>query len=99
MLNLFAFRSTDPRDMKTQPCPIGPKNDEYTISTCSTAGIIVACWGNHGSFEDRSEAIKQLLLGSGLPVHCLKLTKAGEPSHPLYLKKDLQPKLWIGDVT
>jgi hypothetical protein len=29
MLNLFAYRATEPRDMKRAEDPVGPKNDRY----------------------------------------------------------------------
>ena len=35
ILNAFAYRATDPRNMKAQPDPIGPKNDQVIQETCA----------------------------------------------------------------
>jgi len=98
MLNLFAFRATDPRDMKSAVDPIGPMNDDMIVKTCMSCNMIIACWGNHGSFMGRSKRTKSMLTNHRFNVSYLKMTKAGEPSHPLYLSKSLKPILWIGEV-
>lgn len=87
MLNIFAFRATDPKVMKKHPSPIGDDNDAWLKKTVKESGIVIACWGNHGSFMDRGRAVVSMIPD----LKCLKLTKAGHPSHPLYLKKSLKP--------
>ncbi|HMM78124.1 MAG TPA: DUF1643 domain-containing protein [Gammaproteobacteria bacterium] len=99
MLNLFAFRATEPRDMKATADPIGPDNNYWLRSSArrvvDTGGLIVAAWGAHGKFMNRADDVATLLLVmEGVPLHYLKLTKGGEPGHPLYLKGDLTPKRW-----
>lgn len=101
MLNIFAFRATDPKQMKRAADPVGPENDvrlwDWT-SICDakyTGGPVVACWGAHGSHLGRSERVANDLRRStsyGLSV--FGRTKAGEPKHPLYLAKDTPLKLW-----
>ncbi len=88
MANLFAFRATEPKDMKSAVDPVGPENDSYLIKIASKSKIIVAGWGNDGCFGSRDKKVKQMI---GLKLHCLKLTKGGNPWHPLYLKKSLLP--------
>lgn len=96
MLNLFAFRATDPRDMKAAADPVGPENDwrllERAAHVNDTGGIIIAAWGGHGGHLNRSRKVRVLL--RGIPLHYLTLTKGGEPGHPLYLKGDLKPQRW-----
>jgi len=87
MLNIFAYRSTDPENLYTNADPVGPDNDFHIRKVSSEAGITVAAWGNHGEFLSRGTDVKKLLSNP----HCLKLTKRGCPGHPLYLRKDLQP--------
>ena len=92
MLNLFAFRATDPRDMKKMATPVGPLNDAAIEYSLKTFGKVVACWGNHGKFKDRSDFIRRRASD-----HCIEkfgLTKLGEPQHPLYLSADTKPTLW-----
>ena len=90
MLNAFAFRATDPREMKKADDPIGPKNDEFIRSVCSSNDLTIACWGNHGEFMSRWKTVVSIVD----KTMCLKLTKSGQPSHPLYLKKSLKPIFW-----
>lgn len=90
MMNIFALRSTDPRGLKIVDDPIGPENDAYLQATSRQANSIVCGWGNHGQFMQRGVRVYDLLKQRALL--CLGVTKAGEPSHPLYLRRDLIPK-------
>jgi len=87
MANLFAYRATDPNDMKAEKDPIGPENNEWLKQLSNDAGLVVAAWGNNGSYLGRSEQVKKLLPN----IHCLKRNKSGEPAHPLYQKADMEP--------
>lgn len=87
MTNAFAFRATDPDDMKAEPFPIGEENDAALASLAAGAGMILAAWGVHGSHLGRDKA----LLATLPPLHCLGVTRAGQPKHPLYIKADTQP--------
>lgn len=87
MANLFAFRATEPADMKAADDPVGTQNNRWLRKLAGDAGLVVAAWGNDGSFQDRSRKVKRLLPD----MHCLKVNKSGEPAHPLYQKADLDP--------
>ncbi|MBF0189267.1 MAG: DUF1643 domain-containing protein [Magnetococcales bacterium] len=89
--NIFAWRATDPKAMKAQDDPVGPENDNAIVEAAETTALTVCAWGNHGSHMGRSQHVLDLLAKSGTPLHCLTVTGAGEPGHPLYLRKDLQP--------
>ena len=80
MANLFAYRATEPEDMKRAKDPIGTDNDRWLMKLTKRCDLVVAAWGNHGTFLDRSAAVKQQL-GA---LNCLKQNKSGEPAHPLY---------------
>jgi hypothetical protein len=94
MLNLFAFRATDPKAMLVEPDPAGEWNDAYLLMWANACreedGIVVSAWGNHGAHRGRSAAVREML--SAWPLYYLKMTKAGEPGHPLYLSGLLNPK-------
>ena len=90
MTNLFAFRATNPQDMKNAKDPIGPKND-YFIRVCSGyASITIAAWGVNGIYLQRDKCVISLIPNK----HVLGFTKAGHPLHPLYLSKKLRPIKW-----
>lgn len=88
MTNLFAFRATDPAVMKSAREPIGIENDEWLLKIAQNAGIIIAAWGNHGSFLERDAQVKNLIKRS---FYCLGISKAGFPLHPLYQPASAQP--------
>lgn len=90
MTNLFAWRATNPADMKSAAEPIGWENDQVLQRLASDAGIVIAAWGAHGVFKQRDEVVKRALPS----LHYLRLTKGGHPGHPLYLPADLQPRAW-----
>ena len=89
MTNLFAYRATKPFEMKASDEPVGSENDAWIMKLAKEASIVVAGWGNHGSYLSRSEKIRRILKN----LHCMKINKSGEPTHPLYLKADLKPVL------
>ena len=96
--NIFAFRATDPVDMRAAADPIGPDNDAAILESARRCDLIVCAWGNHGSYLDRAKAVCGILRAVGAELRVLKITGDGHPGHPLYLKKSLLPTLWDGDV-
>lgn len=92
MLNAFAYRATDPREMKAQEDPVGPENDYWLRETSGRAEIIIAAWGIHGGFRGRQAEVMNLVPN----MKCLGITKEGFPKHPLYLRGDSAPLPFIG---
>jgi hypothetical protein len=90
MANLFAFRATEPSDMKAQEDPVGVANNDWLLRLADNAGIVIAAWGNDGSHQNRSKEVVSLIPD----LHFLKLNKSGEPAHPLYLSAKLTPQKW-----
>jgi len=89
--NLFAFRATDPKDMKAATDPVGTENDAVIIEEAKRADLIVCAWGTHGSHSGRSRQVRAMLNDAGIDVHCLRIGKTGEPGHPLYIAYSAQP--------
>jgi len=85
--NLFAFRATDPKEMKRASDPVGPDNDATLARLASEAKIIVAAWGKDGSHLSRDKEVIALLNN---PT-CLHRNNDGSPGHPLYLRGDASP--------
>jgi len=92
MANLFAFRATNPKEMKNSSFPVGVQNTDWLvkISKHKDAGVIVFAWGTHGTHQERDLVITDLI-PNGM---CLGVTKNGHPRHPLYLKADTEPILY-----
>ena len=90
--NIFAFRNTNPKQMKAAADPVGPGNDAAIVRAARESALVVCAWGNHGAFLERSTRIKELLKNQKL--HALRLNANGEPAHPLYLPGKLKPISW-----
>lgn len=83
VVNLFALSSPYPEALRTAADPIGPLNDTGIVARAESANMILCAWGTHGSLLERSTAVRAMLANH--PLHCLGVTRAGEPAHPLYL--------------
>lgn len=81
VVNLFAFRSTNPKDLVSIPDPIGSENNEWIQSSLENANKVVCAWGVNGFLFDRDTQVLELL--SGVDLYCLGTTKKGLPRHPL----------------
>jgi len=92
MLNLFAFRSTDPKGLRTVDDPVGPENDGHLCTQSEMCAKMIAAWGIHGAYLDRGAQVQQMLSGN---LWHLGLTKDGFPRHPLYLRADIEPMRFI----
>ena len=92
VLNLFAFRATDPKEMKAAEDPIGPHNDETIVEVCTCADRVIAAWGRDGAHLGRATAVVDLLRAEcGLVPEALRLTQEGFPTHPLARGKHWVP--------
>ena len=92
--NIFAWRDTDPRNMKAATDPIGPHNDATLVEGAAWADTIVAAWGTHGVHMNRGSQVEVLLKATQRPLFHLGLSKQGHPKHPLYLPYTQQPERW-----
>jgi hypothetical protein len=94
VVNLFAYRSTDPTQLWNWHDPIGPGNDATIIQTASnpaTLGVICG-WGNHGAMMQRGATVLKLLRDAGVTPYALRISKTGQPCHPPYLPYSLIPE-------
>jgi len=93
VVNLFAWRATDPKELKKAVDPIGlDYNDVSIAEQLKRHKEVVLAWGAHGSLHDRGAKVLELIRScrpSGARVYTLGLTKNGQPKHPLYLRNDV----------
>jgi hypothetical protein len=90
IVNLFALRATDPRELRRHPDPVGAGNDLFIREHCRPGRLVIAAWGAHGRARDRDRAVLAMLREARVAVHCLGVTVGGMPRHPLYLPRDAQ---------
>jgi hypothetical protein len=89
VVNLFAFRATFPRDLRSAKDPIGPENDEEIADALKRAGQVIAAWGVSvpRPHAHRPARVLELLKERGA-VWALRITPTGAPEHPLYIPGD-----------
>ncbi len=80
--NLFAYRATQPRDLRAAAEPVGSDNDRYLQQAVAEADFTIVAWGNAGRWQGRDRAAIALL--GTAPLYCLGRTQQGCPYHPLY---------------
>ncbi len=87
VVNLFAFRSPYPEDLRARR--YGQRGDDdrnnaEIYSACHGAYRVIAAWGNDGALDWRAKAVTDMMVRD---VRCeffhLGLTRSGQPKHPL----------------
>lgn len=96
MLNIFAFRATDPKVMKREKRPIGPMNDKYILAAAKDCGpdSVVGCWGSHGAHFGRGIEVSRMLARANGWHMCLGKTASMHPKHPLYLSRETEIEVY-----
>lgn len=92
--NIFAYRATDPRDMRAAKNPEGPDNENQLVEGACWADDVICAWGTHGAHMGQGKRIERLLRETGRPLLHLGLSKAGHPKHPLYIAYAQRPIAW-----
>jgi hypothetical protein len=89
VVNLFAYRATNPRDvlaLKHPADPVGSENQRWVTMSAQDSGLIICAWGAHGSHLGQADTMRGWLIDH--PQYALGFTADGHPRHPLYLKAD-----------
>ncbi|MBW4469489.1 MAG: DUF1643 domain-containing protein [Stenomitos rutilans HA7619-LM2] len=98
VVNLFAYCTAQPKELRQVADPVGHENDRYLAQLAQRVDRIVLAWGNDGCLQSRDRAV-MALWSDRTPVYCLGITKRGQPQHPLYLRRDIQLMPWLQSVS
>lgn len=93
MVNLFDARATLPSDLRRQRAPLSRAGERHLDAACRYSDRVIAAWGNHGRHLDRASMVRRKLDLLGVDMQCFGLTGAGEPRHPLYLRREATANL------
>lgn len=90
VVNLFAYRATDPVELVRAGYPVGPDNDAHIADAVSDAGrnLVVCAWGGSApslAKDSRVADVMTLLRRRCAKPVALALTNGGVPRHPLML--------------
>jgi len=88
VVNLFAYRATDPNDLKRAGYPVGPENDQHIAAAVHEAAAVCLAWGSNAAGLERPGVVLQQLRALGVKPQCLRITRSGYPQHPLMLPSD-----------
>jgi len=94
--NLFAYRSTDVRQIKRVDDPIGSDNDKFiqeVMENCKD-GLIVCAFGRNGLYLNRHWDLFTIADKVEAKLHYLHMNDDNTPAHPLYLSSSLKPIWW-----
>lgn len=95
VLNAFALRATRPAMLLEAEDPVGPGNDAAIREWSARANRVVAAWGLPPQpLRWRSQDVAALLRNVGVRPLALKVTRSGQPGHPLYIAGDTVPVPW-----
>jgi hypothetical protein len=87
VVNLFAYRATNPTALRKVRDPVGRGNARHIQSALARAALVVLAWGADTQSSRHVSVVR---------AHCLGLTRAGQPRHPLYLRRDVRPVPYRG---
>ena len=96
VVNLFAWRATDPDQLKVKDADgedvIGPENDKFTKLAVDDADKIIVAWGTKGTLLKRNLWFANTFAHREL--WALKVSKEGHPNHPLYMPYSSELVRW-----
>jgi len=86
VFNIFAYRSTNPKILKSIANPEGKRNDYY-LSKLAIHQPLVLAYGNQAENINpiRLKHVLRQMVALQTTFFCLGTTDAGHPKHPLYL--------------
>lgn len=92
MTNLFAYRSTFPRDLLKVDDPTGPENLQHLFMAARDAGMVLAAWGKSVPIiSSRAEFVSGVLKAGGVNLFALRKNSDGSPQHPIYVPDATEP--------
>lgn len=94
LVNLFAWRATEKKEIKTIYDPIGPNNDKEIQKALNDVDDVLVAWGEYGAYLNRSTKVRAILKQLPKKYVCIKQNISGEPTHPLYQKDDSANQLF-----
>lgn len=89
VVNLMAYRATNPKDLPSDRSAVGPDNADHVFTAASEVdGPIIAAWGAQKAAKRYAAQFLHGFEMREIPLRCLGLTKLGQPRHPLMVRAD-----------
>jgi hypothetical protein len=90
MMNLFAWVTAYPEELKQAEDPIGGANDFQLRQIGKICNEIIFAWGSFPEAIERAEEVKAMFPGA----KALLVNSNGSPRHPLYVPQNTKPVIY-----
>ena len=91
VVNLYSFRSSSPKELKARGYPNDrARNDSAIRLAAHQCQVLICAWGNNAPARRAAEVLRAIR-ASGRSPQALRLTKSGQPGHPLYIPYSARP--------
>jgi hypothetical protein len=105
VVNLFAYRCTNPAALRLPDDPVGPANNHFIEQAIGRASVIIVAWGGavprrliRRAWEVGAEICDRTSVIDPRGPFCLGTTAGGDaPRHPLYVRADQPLERWPSD--
>lgn len=88
VVNLFAYRATDPAELIEVDDPEGPDNERFAIEAWQRSSGIMVAWGKAMPTKWKQTPPKVQRLFEGRSLWCLGVNGDGSPRHPLRVPEE-----------
>jgi hypothetical protein len=96
--NLFALVSTDVTQLRKDPDPVGPDNNEHLATMLLEADIVLAAWGRAAklpqNLRHRINEVVAMAESLGVELWCFGTCEDGQPRHTLMLSYETPLVKW-----
>ena len=86
VVNVFAYRATNPDELLTADDPAGPENEWHVEAALGRCDVPILAWGAFPPAREASVYIRNAIRARRPAAFCFGKTKSGAPKHPLYVK-------------
>ena len=87
VVNLMAWRATDPADIPAKPSDaMGSNNPQIIEAAAGRCDTAICAWGAHPYAKRFVRGVLDVVSLYRPAAYCFGKTKAGAPKHPLYIK-------------
>ena len=91
VVNLMAYRATNPKDLPPKPADaMGADNARAIEGAVGRCDIVICAWGAHPYASRFERGVRDIVSLYRPAIFCFGKTKAGSPKHPLYIKSGTQ---------
>lgn len=86
VVNVYAYRATNPEELAKQSDPFGPDNERTVAAAIQRCDVVICAWGAYLPARQHAISILNEVRAHRPASYCFGKTKAGSPKHPLYIK-------------